>query len=422
MLAGIGRTPSDAPAGYSGTALHVPTLTQGRIPFFPGAGASLYMQYGNNLITTYVLFFAGFPGSEYQGYTNIQNGPAFGQAYMMITPEQIGSLRLSVKVGGFVETYAGPGQWGWGLFGPALALRGFGETSNADIDLTRDLRLTLTDGVLAVPGVAENYVRGNYDNWIETGTSSYLHHVHAGITYKNQYVFKLHEVTDWGTDERKYLETFLNTAPHDGRMDALVAELRWLADPYGQVGVSGGLWNFDHAASVTDGVWWSLDYTQGSREMINKYLGPASNGTGKFAFVTTEYDTSLSRILWYPHDFDGRAPDLRIGVAAQYYETLATEDPNYLHATGYYEGVDLEYRFYRYLSLTFQQFGESRDSNIGRWNVFSLNPGIAFHSDWTSTDRIMFIYDRRFYSGAVDNNSAQPLDRNVFILGGYIQF
>jgi hypothetical protein len=205
-------------------------------------------------------------------------------------------------------------------------------------------------------------------------------------------------------------------------MDAFIGEARWLADPYGQLGVSGGLWNFDHAASVSDGVWWGLDFSQGSRDMINKFIGPASTGTGKFAFVSAEYDTSIARILWYPGDFDGRAPDLRIGVAGEYYQTLATDDPSYQHASGYYEGIDLEYRFSALFSLTFQQYGESRSSNLGQWEVFSLNPGLAFHSDWTSTDRIQLIYSRRFYSAAVDNNSAQPLDRDVVVLGGYITF
>jgi hypothetical protein len=419
---GIGRKPGDAPDGYTGTALHVPPLTQGRLPFFPGAGASLNMQYGNNLVSTYLLFYGRFNGPEFEGYSNIQGGPAFGQAYILLTPDALGPLRFSVKVGGFIETYAGPGQWGWGVFGPMLALRGFGETSNGDIDLTRDLRLTLTDGVLVVPGVAENFVRGDYNNWIETGTSSHLHHIHAGVTYKNQYTFKLHQVSDWGTDERKYLLTFLNTPPHDGRMDAFIGEARWLADPWGQVGVSGGLWNFDNAASVSDGVWWGLDFSQGSRDMINKFIGPASTGTGKFAFVSAEYDTSIARILWYPGDFDGRAPDLRIAVAGEYYQTLATDDPAYHHASGYYEGIDLEYRFSPLFSFTFQQYGESRSSDIGQWEVFSLNPGFAFHSDWTSTDRIQLIYSRRFYSAAVDNNSAQPLDRDVLVLGGYITF
>ena len=49
-------------------------------------------------------------------------------------------------------------------------------------------------------------------------------------------------------------------------------------------------------------------------------------------------------------------------------------------------------------------------------------PGLAFRSNWQSTDRIELIYTRRFYSNAVDNNPARPLDRNVLALGAYINF
>jgi len=54
--------------------------------------------------------------------------------------------------------------------------------------------------------------------------------------------------------------------------------------------------------------------------------------------------------------------------------------------------------------------------------VFSLNPGIRFHTDWLSTDSIQLIYSRRFYSQAVDNNPALPLDRDYVVLGGYYTF
>jgi hypothetical protein len=450
---GIGRTPQNPPPGYKGTPLHVPILSQGRLPFWPGAGATLSLQYGNPVLTAYVLYYARFNSPQYQGYYNPQNGPAFGQAYLLVNPEPIGPLRLLFRVGGFVETYGGPGQWGWGIFGPLLAVRGFGETSNADYDLTPDLRLSLTHGVLAVPGVPENWVRGDYNNWIETGVSAFVHHAHAGLIYKNQYTFRLHYASSYGTDERMYLKTFLNQAPHDGRMDTFLAEARWVQDPYGQVGVTAGLWNFDHAASVGDGIWWGLDWTQGAREMINKFIGPYSTGTGKVAAVSAEYDTSIARILWYPRSFDGNGPDLRIAVGGTVYWTLATDDTAFMNTGGFYLGTELEYRFLSWLSATFSAYGENRASPLysfctppggigqpgngastpggtcavyvgpgARWAVYSVNPGIRFHSDWSSTDSIQLIYSRRFYSSAVDNNPAMPLDTDAVTLGAYVQF
>jgi hypothetical protein len=368
---------------------------------------------------------------EYQGYANPAQGPGFGVAYLLVTPQSIGTLRLQFRVGAFVENYAGPGQWGWGIFGPMVALRGFGETSTGEWNLTPDLRLSVTHGLLVVPGVPENYVRGEYNSWIETGVSSFVHHAHVGFTYKNQYVFKLHYVADYGTDERKGsssvdggLNTSVNTSPADGRMDTYLAEVRWQGDPWGQLGVSGGLYDFHSAASVGDGVWWAVDWTQGAGTMITKYLGSNSGGTGKVAAVGAEYDFSVSRILWAPRSFTSQAPDIRVAIAGMLVRTVATSDPNYKDANAYFFGIDTEYRMTSLFSMTFQTYGESRASNLGlgRFSVYSLNPGISFHSGWQSMDRIQLIYSRRYYSSAADPNSAQPLDRHMLVLGGYVTF
>jgi hypothetical protein len=270
--------------------------------------------------------------------------------------------------------------------------------------------------------VPENFTRGEYNSWIEPGVSSFVHHAHLGLVYKNQYTFKAHYASDYSTDERKILKTFLSGPPKDGRIDVLLGEARYQGMPWGQLGLSGGLYNFKDAASVHDGIWWAVDWTQGSREMINKYLGAGSGGTGKVAVVGAEYNFSVSSILWHPRSFTGTAPDIRVSVAGMLTRTVATADPAFKDAMGYFFGVDTEYRMTKYFSVTLQTYGESRDSNLGTYGVYSINPGIALRSDWTSLDRIQLIYGRRFYSAAADPNSAQPFDRHMIALGGYVTF
>lgn len=424
---GIGSTPENPPVGYSGTPLHVPMRSIGKIPFWGGAGATLNLSYGTKYVTAYTAYYFRVNREEQYGYANPQLGPSFGLAYLLITPEPMGTLRLQFKVGAFTEVYAGPGQWGWGIFGPMLAMRGYGETTNGEWDWTRDVRLTFTQGVLVVPGVPENFARGDYNSWIETGTSTWVHHLHVGAIVENQYTFKLHYASARGTDERRYLRTFLNTLPQDGRFDAYLGEARYQGVPWGQLGISGGLYDFKNATAVGDGIWWAVDWTQGGREMIGKFLGPLSNGNGKLVVIGAEYDFSVSSILWAkarqpPRSFTGQAPDLRFAIAAMLTRTVATDDPSYKDATGYFFGLDTEYRMTSMFSLTFQAYGEDRYSHLGRWQVYSLNPGISFRTDWLSTDRIQLIYGRRFYSSAADFNPAQPFDRHMIALGGYITF
>ena len=88
------------------------------------------------------------------------------------------------------------------------------------------------------------------------------------------------------------------------------------------------------------------------------------------------------RPLTFQRHFTGQAPDLRMAIAAQLTRTVSTDDPQYKGMMGYYTGFETEYRFSQLFSLTFQAYGESRGSYLGEFSVYSLNPGISFHSDW----------------------------------------
>lgn len=447
---GVGRKSVNASEADSGTPIHMPALTVGKTPFWGGAGASLDLKYGNSLVTAVASYYFRMNRKEYQGYANPSMGPSFAQAYLLVTPDPIGTLRLTFRVGGFTETFAGPGQWGWGIFGPMLAVRGYGETTSGTTDLSRDLRLEFSHGVMVVPGVPEDFIRGDYNSWLETGVSSYLQHAHLGLVYKG-YTFRLHYASDWGTDDRQYLKTALGGWPKDGRMDVYLAQMDWQGVPWGHFGMTGGLYNFKDAASVGDGVWWGVDWTQGARDMMSKFLGRKynGNGNGKLAVVGAEYNFSVSSILWYPRPFNGDAPDLRVSIAAMITRTLDTPDDRFQDRNGYYFGIDTEYRLSRNFSLTFKAYGESRpglsydpkntsssgstsaDTGLiayedfgrpGTWSVYSLNPGIMYHTNWSCVDRVEIIYSRRFYSSVVDNNPAQPYDRHMIALGGHISF
>jgi hypothetical protein len=438
---GIGRAPSNPPPGYSGTALHVPMLSQGKLPFWGGAGATINASYGTPTLSAFVTYYFQANGKEYQSYNGPQQGPGFGATYLSINPDRIGAVRLSFKIGNFVEVYGGPGQWGWGIFGPLLALRGLGYGASGEWDVTRDLRLSLTQGFMVVSGVPEDFPRGDYNSWLETGVSSWLHHAHLGLDYKNQYHLKLHYASDHGTDDRTHLKNSLGQMSYpDGRFDTYLAEFGWDGAPWGHVGVTGGLYDLHQATAVADGVWWTTDWTQGAQDMIKKYLGVGSNGTGKVLVVGAEWDFSISTMLWHPRSFTGNAPDIGVKIAGMITRTLQTDDPLFKNATGYYFGIEGEYKMTEHLSSFLKVYGESRDANMvvpfypagsdtpslaypnQRWSAYSINPGIAYRTNWLSTDRIELYYGRRFYSSAVDNNSAKPLDHHMVALGGYVTF
>ncbi|MEY2934543.1 MAG: hypothetical protein RL033_5292, partial [Pseudomonadota bacterium] len=63
--------------------------------------------------------------------------------------------------------------------------------------------------------------------------------------------------------------------------------------------------------------------------------------------------------------------------------------------------LQLDYQMLSWLSAPLRFFGEDRDSQFGRYRVYSVSPGLSFRTNWQSTDRIELIYTRRFYSNAV---------------------
>ena len=451
---GIGSTPALPAPNQVSHPLHVPALVEGRQPFWSTTGGSLFMQYGNSVVTGTVNATFNATGKERQGFYNAANGPAMSAAYLTINPPPLGAMTLQLRVGAFTESFAGPGQWGWGLYGPLLATRGYGFSLTSQYPVSDQLLLNSELGFQAVPGVPEDFVRGEYTGWLETGINSMVAHGHLGLVYQNKYTARLHYAHAWGFDERQYL-----VQPRDGSMDVAILETRYMASPFGQLGVSFGFWNFDNANHVHDGIWWGLDWTKGGSDMLRDYVGlggvpngqcnpppdlnnvvtgapfPCTgdatvdgapvlvpNGTGKLFAISAEYDTSIAQLLWHPRPFSGQAPDLRVAVAAAAHWTLDTEDPAFEGANGFLLALQLDYQMLSWLSVPVRFFGEDRDFQYGRYRVYSVSPGLAFRSNWQSTDRIELIYTRRFYSNAVDNNPARPLDRNVLALGAYINF
>lgn len=435
---GIGRNPTAGFEGeQEGIRFHTPPRIVGRTPIYAGPGGTLNFQYGSQTIMAFVSVEASLNTKEWQGYHQGEKGPRIRTAYVAVAPEPIGNLRLRFQVGAFPANYGAPGPWGWGIFGPVLAVHGYGGTANASYDLSPKTKLYFEYGVAAVPEVDEATVRGTYTDWPEAGLSTVVHHVHGGVSYENKYSAKLHLAYADGRDMSRYLRNDDPATPStiersiDGHLDVAALELRWQADPYGELGVTPVYWNFKDALSVHDGIWWGIDWTAGGREMTNKFLGHESAGNGKLVAVSAEYDFSVKRMLLHPKPFDGNGPDLRVSLAFLPFWTVKSADPSYDKTSGYFLGASFEHVLLPWLSTSYQLFGESRsgatvdifgEPQTGNWRSYSATVGLILHSGWQSQDRVVLAYSRYFYSKFTDNNPALPLDRDVFTLGGSVAF
>jgi hypothetical protein len=439
---GIGRSPeSPSPSYEGGPALHTPPRILGRSPIYAGTAATLNFQYGNQLVMAFASYEASIAGQEWEGHYRAKNGPRIRSAYVTVTPPPLGPMRLRFQVGAFPAHYGAPGPWGWGMFGPVLAIHGYGGIAAMDYELPAEKVLSLEYGISGVSEVPENFVRGTYTEWPETGISSIVNHVHAGLSFSNKYFAKLHYAYADGRNFRTYLDDDADTDDvvergPDGHMHVAALELRAIQDPFGELGITPVFWSFTNARFVHDGIWWGLDWTAGGREMSNKFLGPDRNdgtgeGNGQIFAVSTEYDFSVSRMLSHPEPFDGNGQDLRVVLAFIPHWTLKTDVPSFDGASGYMLGATFEHVLLSWLSTTYRVFGESRHSTIvdirgepvpGQYTAYSGSLGFALHTDWQSRDRVELFYTRYFYSDFTDNNPQQPLDKEAFTLGASLAF
>jgi len=104
-----------------------------------------------------------------------------------------------------------------------------------------------------------------------------------------------------------------------------------------------------------------IDWTQGAREMIGKFIGSGSHGNGKVAVLSAEYDFSVAPILWPAQLFwPGPGPARRhCGIAALH---GCDRRPTLQEGKRYYLGLETEYRMTSLFSVMFKSYGESRDS------------------------------------------------------------
>jgi hypothetical protein len=411
---------------------------------------TLNFVYGNPRVSANVSFNGNITDQVRRGHHMSNTGPDIATAYLAYTPEPLGRLQLRFKVGAFRENYGGPGEWGWGVNGPLLGVKGYGQSMSGEMPITANTQLLIGQGVMATPSVPEDFVRGDALGWVETGRSSWVHHWHAGLSFRNQYVVKVHAASALGTDKRFLVadpmvvrtnpdgtailvapedateaeleDPTLVSSPRDGHMNVYILELRSVFDPFGQLGISTAFWDFKNANSVHDGIFWGIGWTAGGREMVNNYIGPDSDGNGQLGAISAEYSFSMARILWHPRAFDGRAPDIRVKLGTILWATLQSDDATFDKTTGYRLGPQAEYQMLKWFALNMRLSWEDRQGFSDRFRFGHLTTALVFRRDWQSLDRIELAYSRMFYSDQVDNNPAAPMDRDIVTLGAVVSF
>lgn len=252
--------------GTSGTELHSPPrivgLSSGKWDYAalaPNPSASLYVTYGNPLVSANVIYSANtlFDG----GYANLDHLGGISSAYVTLKfPDAFGVHGgLALTGGAFSNRYGNPGPRGTssGYYGTYLFGRThvMGEVLTANIDLTDHLQLILEHGVGAkleqVPFIYNSLGKPSGDatelsfpsggppandflpsNGKGAPGSNFLHHAHAGIVLDDWLRFNVHYLTSWTPNDNSGIRTQGVPSP-EGRITVFGGELHTDDDVFG---------------------------------------------------------------------------------------------------------------------------------------------------------------------------------------------
>jgi hypothetical protein len=241
-----------------------------------------------------------------------------------------------------------------------------------------------------------------------TGTGL-VEHEHLGIGYRRQLTLGLHHMLAWTQDDRAS-QAFVP----DGSISVLGADARFSASYLGHAYIGASYTIANHARSV--GRILSIMNTQGGLDLMRDYLGPNSGGNGKIMTVGAEYGLSLSRLLFYPRDFDGKSRDIILSMFG-ILSHVSSADPQVNGDHKIKFGAEGTYTLLSWLAASFRFDHVRPASNIPGREFTILSPRIILRTSWQARNQIVLQYSRFLYGSnpivrsgypAVDDPSLKP--------------
>jgi hypothetical protein len=136
--------------------------------------------------------------------------------------------------------------------------------------------------------------------------------------------------------------------------------------------------------------------TQNGPDLIQNYLGPNSNGTGKLATLGAEYNVSLARLLLYPRDFDGKSKDIILSFFGVYTH-VNSADANFDKVNKFKVGGEGAYTLASWFATSLRLDYVRPDSRDIGQQFGIVSPRLIFRSGWQARDQVVLQYSHFFY-------------------------
>lgn len=415
MRFGINKREDPQP-GQSEIVYHSPPVVPGDLETFqhtnvvPQPYGQLNFSYGNNTVTGTAIIL-GRQTNVASGWFDPPSQANINDLFLTFHPDVGERLRVRAYVGAFTNRYGVMGEYDEGQYAtPVIArINGVGENISAAASFG-DFALQIEQGIQGQNNKAPNNItpEGWNDFADDNVGSGFANHVHLGASYRGMVSLGLHYITAFSQDDRA-----TGTLLPDGRIDVLGADLRLSLGRFGHFFLGGSHTNADRSRTVGRIV--EVLNTRGGPGLMEHYLGPASEGTGKLLTVGAQYDLSLGKLLSYPMPFYGDGPDVVVSLFGMQVQ-VESEDSDFDGVTKRKFGGEVGYGQWSWLafSLRYDQVDPNVDEQ--RQSFAIVSPRVILRTDWNSSDQVVIQYSRFMYGSLTSVRVGYPPEEDPTVV------
>jgi len=369
----------------------------------PQPYAQLAFTYGNSIVTGTAIIKAWTATTAESFFDPSLQGGITDAFITFNLPNLAKNAHLEINVGAFSNRYGTMGEYDEGHYGTPL----IGQTNGVGENIIG--RLALGDWVLVV----EQGFQGQLDSapigLTSDGSNGFadpnagtalVEHEHIGFNYRRQLTAGLHHMVAWSQDDHAN-----QGFTPDGSINVFGADMRFSASHLGHAYIGASYTVADNASTV--GRILSIMNTQGGLDLMRDYLGSNSNGTGKILTVGGEYNLSLSRLLFYPRDFDGKSRDVVLS-AFGILTNVTSADPHYNGDHKLKIGAEGTYTLLSWLAASARLDYVKPTSNFPGQEFGVVSPRLIFRSGWQSRNQVVLQYSHFTYGSSPLVRSGYP--------------
>jgi len=429
-----------------------------------GPWTELNFHYGNSRVKA-TIQIASYNLTD-AGYRRLESNLGINESFLSINWPEIfdDNSRFTLTVGGYTNRYGAAGRYDGGKYETYLFGRTHvaGETGTLEYDLgDSGFTASVEEGFggklevipwLATPSNPNQNLAFNPFPGPVPQESTFVAHIHGGVSYKKQFMFGAHYIDTFANDNERaggYRGGTNNPdTPFGGRpanveaphIKIYGAELKWLSPLLGDGYVGYAHLDALNAEYLGDAI--ETIHSFGGWQLHDNYFGPPGGTnatTGKIDTILFQEVFSFGQLFRYPQAFWGDGPDLIAAVFGMFNKVSGSTDPGSNHSR-MKAGAELTYLPISWLGLGGRY--DLVDVNLDRsaQNFSVISPRIIIRSNFVTHEQILFQYSRYFYGseaavasfpynggngGIYPNNMAGQAvgaDHNAFTMAAIIWF